>query len=171
MNIWAVFDTHNEDVNLDTPGCLLVFRPHLNFPSIPLRMCVRVFMCVCSCVGVCVRRVRVCGRVYVWDCVCVCACVCVWGRVYVWDCVCVFVCVLVCGCVCVRFSVIIQNRCFTLFTSEWDRERETDWQEWKRETYRQTEREKVTQTDRKADRQTGRKTDRQREREGWEGAR
>ena len=61
-------------------------------------MCVRAFMCVCTCMSVyeCVFMgvcVCVCVCVRVFGCVCVCVRVCM--------CVCVSVCVCVCVCVCV----------------------------------------------------------------------
>ena len=54
--------------------------------------CIRgVYVCMCTCVWVCMRRVcDECNNVCVCMCMCVCVCVCA----------CVCVCVCVCACVC-----------------------------------------------------------------------
>jgi hypothetical protein len=56
-----------------------------------VRMSGRVCMCVCVCMYVCVY-VCACMCVYVYVCVCVCMCV------YVCVCVCICVCIWVCVC-------------------------------------------------------------------------
>ena len=64
-------------------------------------MCVRVYVCACVCVYVCM-----CVRVYVCTCVCVCVCMCV--RLYVST----YIYVLVNGS---RLSCLGPSRSWTIF--------------------------------------------------------
>ena len=59
----------------------------------------RMYVCACMCVHVCVCMC-VCAFmcVYVHMCVCVCACMCVHV------CMCIYVCVHVCVCMCVYYN-------------------------------------------------------------------
>jgi len=67
-----------------------------------VRACVRArvgereIVCVCVCVGMCVR---------VYVCACVCVCLCVWMCVCVYVCACECVCVSVCVCLSVHLPV------------------------------------------------------------------
>ena len=75
-------DKHLVEVGFETESFDRQSTLDVEYPKVPV--CVCVYVCVCVCVYVCVC-VCVCMYVCVYVCVCVCVCVCVFVYVRVYE--------------------------------------------------------------------------------------